>query len=386
MRLGIVTHYYESSNYGGNLQAYSLCKFLEKVGHDARQVSLRLDFEKLGEHATKSSVLAKVFKHIKKDFLPKAIDYTIIKFSKAKVLRWTKKQRKSFESFSKAEIPHTTTVFLKENIEACVDEFDIFITGSDQVWNPVYYMPAFFLTFVPPAKRKISYAASVATEKLTAEQASIFKEHLKDFYAISVREDSAVDLIQPLAPVPVKHTLDPTLLLEASDWDAVCSERIIPEDYVFCYFLGYNQKERKLAKRYAKKHNLKLVTIPMINYGLSVADVGFGEAKMNNASVQDFISLIKHAKRVFTDSFHASVFSIIYNTPFFVFQRGKSGEMSSRITSLLSLFSLEERFCTYDKSSLSYLEQLDGEGLHPSYEKYNEKKKESIAFLTESLG
>ena len=197
MRLGIVTHYYESSNYGGNLQAYSLCKFLEKVGHDARQVSLRLDFEKLGEHATKSSVLAKVFKHIKKDFLPKAIDYTIIKFSKAKVLRWTKKQRKSFESFSKAEIPHTTTVFLKENIEACVDEFDIFITGSDQVWNPVYYMPAFFLTFVPPAKRKISYAASVATEKLTAEQASIFKEHLKDFYAISKKVAELIEAKWP---------------------------------------------------------------------------------------------------------------------------------------------------------------------------------------------
>lgn len=385
-KIGIVTHYYASTNYGGNLQAYALCQAIRGLDFDAKQISLVLDFASSKLKTKENSLFKRVLRGKVSEFIPKVIDRLRARLARKHIRAYSQQRKTAFVSFNLDLIPHTEEIYKESSISACLDEFDCFVTGSDQVWNPLSYKPSFFLSFVPSEKRKISYAASVATETLSEEQASVFKEHLKDFHAISVREDSAVDLIQPLAPVPVKHTLDPTLLLEASDWDAVCSERIIPEDYVFCYFLGYNQKERKLAKQYAKKHNLKLVTIPMINYGLSVADVGFGDVKLSNASVQDFISLIKHAKRVFTDSFHASVFSIIYNTPFFVFQRGKSGEMSSRITSLLSLFSLEERFCTYDKSSLSYLEQLDGEGLHPSYEKYNEKKKESIAFLTENLG
>ena len=180
--------------------------------------------------------------------------------------------------------------------------------------------------------------------------------------------------------------LDPTLLLSREEWDEVCSDRKIDRDYVFCYFLGENKKERKIAKEFAKKHNLKLVTIPHAAGGINLVDRKFGDEKIYDASPQDFISLIKNAKYVFTDSFHAVVFSNIYQKQYFVFNRNKSGQMSSRITDITELFNQTERFCAgKDKENLTYVESLVDIDYSLPNDKFEELKKKSLEFLDRNL-
>ena len=218
-------------------------------------------------------------------------------------------------------------------------------------------------------------------------QKKIFKNSLSDFKAVSVREKSAEDLIKDLSPVPVQTVLDPTLLLQKEDWDEICSERIVNEDYVFCYFLGENKRSRRLAAEFAKKNGLKLVTIPHAGGWIKLADRKFGDEKLFDATPNDFLSLIKHAKYVFTDSFHAVVFSYIYQKQYFIFNRDKARSMSSRITDITELFNTQERFCfNKTRESMQYIETLEPIDYTKPNPTFEELRQRSMDFLKDNLG
>jgi len=378
-KIAVTTLYNKSINYGGNLQAYAVVKTLEHVGVESEQICLSVTV-----YQNNKTLLKKIFNNPKRAF-EKLFNYFSIKKEELKTNVLVKRS-KAFYNFNQEVIPHSKKVYNNENIKSCIKDYDAFITGSDQVWNMAWYNPAYFLDFVPSDKPKISYAASIARDSLTDEQKEIFKKHLKDFKAISVREPSAKELIKDLSPVEPEVVLDPTLLLSREEWDEVCSERKIDRDYLFCYFLGENKKERKIAKEFAKKRNLKLVTIPHAAGGINLVDRKFGDEKIYDASPQDFISLIKNAKYVFTDSFHAVVFSNIYQKQYFVFNRNKSGQMSSRITDITKLFNQTERFCAgKDKENLTYVESLVDIDYSLPNDKFEELKKKSLDFLDRNL-
>ena len=185
----------------------------------------------------------------------------------------------------------------------------------------------------------------MATDYLSDPYQQIFKKALEGYQAISVREKSSVQLLNPLTSMEVQWVLDPTLLLSRNDWDRVCSERLIDEKYLFCYFLGANKKARSLAQKMAKQKNLKLVTIAYASGVIQLIDKKFGDERLFDVSPQQFISLIKNAEYVFTDSFHAVVFSFLYQKQYFVFNRSQKCEMSARITDITNLFHTPERFC-----------------------------------------
>ena len=155
-------------------------------------------------------------------------------------------------------------------------------------------------------------------------------------------------------------------------------------NYVFCYFLGKNKKERRIATEYAKKHNLKLVTIGYASK-VMVEDKNFGNVRLYDTTPGQFIELIKNAKYVFTDSFHAVVFSKIFEKQYFVFNRDERGSMSSRIRTITSLFETEERFCYGERENLGYVESLTDIDYAKPLLKFEEKKKESIDFLLGAL-
>ena len=123
----------------------------------------------------------------------------------------------------------------------CADEYDAFVTGSDQVWNLKFYDAAYFLDFVPHEKPKYSYAASFSMNELTEEQKIVVKNHLSDFSGISVREENAIQLLEKNTNIEPVFVVDPTLLLNKEDWDEVCDECVVDEKYVFAYFLGRNR-------------------------------------------------------------------------------------------------------------------------------------------------
>ncbi len=377
-KIGIITHYYKTVNFGGALQAYALCECLNERGFNAEQISYRYTKVKQPE-----SFFDRLKRHGIKGLFKRISSKVYNRINRKVIISVKEKKKIAFEHFLNETISHSENTYTNESLQSCVSEYDCFITGSDQVWNG--YNPAYFLDFVSRDKKKISYAASIGREYLTEEQKEVFKNSLKDFDAVSVREPSSIKLIEDVCPVPVVSTLDPTLLLDREDWDKVSSKRLIDDDYIFCYFLGNYKKTRKLVNIFAKKHNLKIAFIPY-TAGVVLSDRKFGDYRFIDASPEDFISLIKHAKYVFTDSFHAVVFSHIYGKEFFVFNRDKRALMNGRIKDITSLFACQERYCdTNEKMALSYIEGLSPLDYTKETDEFLTKKRESIEFLENNL-
>ena len=378
--IAIITHYHNSLNYGGCLQAYALSYFLTKCGYDVEQLCYDYSLETKKVNCTRTKKIFNKIKKIIKHPLMELIIYPRYKVERTKSdsLNKHKEAMRNFRN----KIPHSVNVYNKETISNVEERYDIFITGSDQVWNFEWYHPAFFLDFVTQ-KPKISYAASMAVDSLNENQKILIKEHLKDFNAISVRENNALELLKDLTPILPIRVVDPVLLLDKEEWDNVSSERQIKDEYIFCYFLGNNKNERKIAKKFAKKKNLPIVTAIFSN---NVLDFYFGAKRLYGVGPEDFISLIKHSQYVFTDSFHAVVFSYIYKRQYFVFNREQTGVMNSRIISITNLFNASKRFCVgAEREKLKYVLSVEDIDYSKVNQSLDEIKTQSIEFLKRNL-
>lgn len=368
MKAGVVTHYYNSKNYGGNLQAYALCKVLNDLGIDTEQISFRRDTEH------KRSLTVRGAVRFGRKIVTKIRNYSI---RHEMAIR-----NASIEKFNQNMIPHTKTVYNKDTIRQCVDDYDVFVTGSDQVWHPAAYCPAYGLEFVPSNKVKISYAASLASDTVSEQHQNTLKKCLEDFSGISVRETRAAELLKDIADKPIEVSLDPTLLLQREDWDVICSELAFEKPYIFCYFLGDSKQQRHLVTEYAARHQLKIVTIPYLLGNFRNCDKTFGDEKLYDVSPADFVALIKNAQFVFTDSFHAAVFSAIYEKEFVVFDRSVGSSMGSRLSSLMKLLDMEARFCnTPIRNTLKYIDALQSVEYNSAKIAIEEKKAHSIMYL-----
>lgn len=225
--------------------------------------------------------------------------------------------------------------YLKDSVSD--DEYHCFIVGSDQVWNPdwaKYTYDRMFLRFCSPTKR-ISYAASFGVDKIPEKWVDKYKAGLIDFKALSVREDKAVDIVKNTIGITCHKVLDPTMLLERAEWDKIkkMPTKINGKNYILTYFLGGRTREvEKVIYRYAKLTDSAVINLQ--DYNMPYYTVGPDE----------FVGLISKAKMVLTDSFHATVFSIIYEKPFVVYDRQGSGKkMGSRLSSLLEMCGLNDR-------------------------------------------
>lgn len=352
MKVGIVSHYYRSLNYGGNLQAYALCRVLQQYGVESEQICLRdknrkLPWEQGRKDLTLYQLFSKVLRRVNR-IAQKTATQLFLK-------DLAQKRQDAFAYFNQSRIPHSQEVYDGMSIESCVDRYDVLVTGSDQVWNLRWYHPAYFLAFAKE-KPKFSYGASMACSELTEQEQMLVRNNVKDYVGVSVRESQSAKMLEQVLHREVRWVLDPTMLLSSEDWDEVCSPRIVQAPYVFCYFLASAPGARKLAEKYARQQGLKLVSIPHLYGKLVLEDVCFGDIRIDAPSPEQLISLIKHAQCVFTDSFHAMVFSSIYRREYFVFPRHKSGGMDDRIYSLAGLLGSMERFCdTPEKKQLAYL-------------------------------
>lgn len=219
------------------------------------------------------------------------------------------------------------------------------IVGSDQVWNPDYLKNNPHLLNVPGEGKKISYAASMGVSELTEEQEEMFRKALKNYSAISVREQSAKDLLQPLTDKPIKVVLDPTLLLNKTEYVALekCPNNIKPDEkYVLCYILGDRDHEAAI-ERFAREKGYKTIY--------------FSDKRDSSYGVEEFLYLIHHAQLICTDSFHACVFSFIFERPFVAFRRsGEADYMYTRLRNLIDIFRLKDR--EYDGKEITERNQM----------------------------
>ncbi len=254
--------------------------------------------------------------------------------------------------------------------------YDCMVTGSDQVWNPSStdgFDPFYFLDFYKG--KKVSYAASISTEKVTEQEKKWLKEKLEKFTAISVREKTGVDLLINIISTPIEQTLDPTMLLERNEWRNLSKESTIKikEKYLLIYILGSVPILEKKAVEIAKQLNLKTV-----KFGWDLINNKEIDYSYNFKTPQDFIKLFEHASYVVTNSFHGLAYSINFNIDFTVLP---SSPGNPRYISILNMFKLTNRLYDEKKGLVDY-SKIDYEFVNNILE--NERKK-SLDFIEKNI-
>ena len=322
MKIGIVT-FHCSYNFGSALQAYAMQTVLEKMGHEAVIVDYRSsDFDrykliKIGRPRTMLGLLRRY---------PSA-----------------KKRKESFEVFWAERFHMTKDTFSyrdEEKLLSLANEFDCFLCGSDQIWNLDCTHGAvgpYFLDFAGDCRR-VAYAPSLAHTAFEPENFNrdLVSGYLSRFDYLSVREAETVPLFQPLTNKPISVVLDPTVLLDREDYLPLIGSPLVQGSYIFAYQLRKCPELVDSVRLMAKRTGSRVIYVSEDELPIPNSKNLFG------VGPEAFVSLIAHADTVLTNSFHASVFSVLFRSPFRVFA---TDESSSRMTGFLDGLELASCCC-----------------------------------------
>ncbi len=366
MKVALIPLKYNELNYGGLLQFYALQKTVEAIGYEFD--ILKVDAERL---VCPSRVSPKIrFKR----FVKRMLNVFLNKKTQSGIWEQKIAQRaKVMDEFEKKFFGEFAELNATD-----ISSYDAVICGSDQIWNPTCAKERTFLKFVPEKINKVIYAASFGCDELTQEQKAIYKPLIERLEHVSVRELSGKPLIESfVSRSDIEVVLDPTLLLNKEEWEKL-THPVEYKNYMFTYFLGKCEQHVEYLKDFAKKNSLTIVNIISENFSDGIE---FGDINLYAASPHEFLSLIKNADIVFSDSFHACVFATIFNKKFYVFKRKNGERMIGRIETLLKNFGLPARIVNdWSKVSLSSsIDYLDFQ------QKQNVLAEKSISFLKKSV-
>lgn len=344
-------------NYGAVLQTYALNCTLLSMGVDAKVIDYYPDYYTSSKKSLPIQLARKLLR------LP---DWILGKVR--------------FGRFLKKNIPLSPLKYknldqLFENVPMA----DIYFAGSDQIWNCHELEngkdDAFFLSFAPKGRKKISYAASLAMPDIPKNQKERYRRLISTFDAVSIREKDGVELVKNLGVDDVVNVLDPVYLLKKEDWDKLAShsEFTPKEKYILVYGFKRQKNIYEYARQLATSLNVKVYAINtnVEDYFLDI------DKYFWNSSPNTFINLVKNAEGVITNSFHGLSFSIIYNKPFHFFTR--NGKANSRMLNLLGDLKLSDRIVS---SSSILLNTIDYSAVNQII---SEKREFSLSFLTQSI-
>lgn len=370
--IGIITyhHYY---NYGTMLQALALQEKVEQLGYQAELIDFKQDnslsrYEMLKLRIKRMPVYIKERKK-----------YRALADSREKI----KEKNELFEQFYKTYLhvgkkKYTATQQLMENPPV----YDGYVVGSDQTWNPfVANSPeAFFLPFVENKSKKGSYGPSLAVKSLSDEKEKEYRKKLSNFSFLSCREQDGAQLLSRITQKEVKCVLDPTLLLSAKEWGKYCEFEIPKEPYILVYFLGEKSEHRRAVEKIQKLTNWKIISLPA-----AYLEMENNDYKKVWGGPKEFLSLIRGAALICTDSFHGTMFSINFQRNFFSFCKSSDSEESSensRLYSALNIFGLSNRI-------IHNMDNLTAEDISIDYKNVipilEEQRRDSIEYLENML-
>ncbi len=300
-KVGILSLYYRTYNYGAQLQAYALCKVISSMGYDCEQIQF---------------AWSRIQTQISYE------NYSI--------------DKKAFEEFY-LKIPHSEEVYFPENILKSNHHYSHFVCGSDQIWGaeksmPLYTLPIMSLGFANEDKVRIAYAASMGGVRISDDRLGAIKSAVEKMDEVSVREKSSIAFMKEHFDRDVQAVLDPVFLLEKEKWDEI-TQNLDSEEYVFLYNISENKDLDRVAEQISEKKHIQIKKIGYV-----------GAEKYGPI---EFISLIKYATYVVTDSFHGTAFSIIFHKDFLAFPGDaiKSDYSKNyRLTDMLESLGLSERF------------------------------------------
>lgn len=367
-KVGLIT-LHRVVNYGSVLQAYALQEKIKELGYDIEIIDY------FPERLTMKGMLIRIKN--KGEKFKKSL--SIRTLARIVILPSYIKRFNVFFSFLKKYMklsPKTYKTIDEINNEKF--EYDIYCTGSDQVWNSGWnekFDYPYYLSFVPDDKKKIAYAASFGKNKLEENEIDETKKYLSRYDAISLRELSGVEIVKSLGISNSINVVDPTLLLNGNEWRKISSNKYSEDKYILVYNLNRNKKIDKYAENLSKKTGLK---IRFLSYQFHEF---YKKGKiMCNPKVEDFLSLIDNAQYVITDSFHATAFSLNFNTQFIIVYPGK---YSTRLQSILEITGLENRVAN-DENDLSIVsENIDFEKVNKIID---EERNHSLEWLKNALG
>ncbi len=271
-----------------------------------------------------------------------------------------------FEEFIDKNIIRTGHCHNQQQIIDVCKSADIIIVGSDQLWNPALFDEIYVPDFLGKDKRLISYATSGISNEEGKYKAIIKKiaEKLCDFEAISVREQISQDILSKYTNKKIEVVVDPTMLLSENEWDNVASRRLIDEEYILCFFYGGFQPHKHLIKELKKKYKeIKKICLVQIDGAFDNPNLLENMFIYKHASPSDFISLIKYASVICTDSFHAYVFSLKYQKTVYNMPLAYTPEdfiSSERIENLSNVLGIQTRWLR-NKKDLKAIKEIDYE-------------------------
>ena len=368
MKIGIIT-WFSGGNYGTNLQAIALQKYLRNIGYYVRIIN----FEVESRRKEKKTFWQKVQRQPQKY----ATRYALKKYKKQIESRYQKMKKEVQENCN-----FTARISCEQDYIDICNGFDILICGSDQIWNPNWYHRFYYAGYDKIKAKRISYAPSMGVNTIREEQLVEIERSLSRFSAISVRERKGVVLLKPLSDKEPVVVVDPTLLLDANEWNTMFSvQEIGREKYVLSMFLTDNCSHWRAAKKFAKNKELKHIVIPYCGFSY------FQNAEIHaDAGIQDFLNLIRGAEYILTDSFHVTVFSLIYRKQFYSFERFREDTFSSqneRVRNILEIANVSERLVPYGAHCIQEKNAIEYRSVISALKDEIERSKE---FLTESIG
>ena len=376
-KTGILTLYYNNMNYGGLLQAFALPFVIQKhIGIPAEQIRYSQQNTDTDLCTSKSKKSLSIYQL--------GINFFSALTSNKRSIR-----KESFLEFMN-DIPHSRNIYSHETIQQCNSNYEIFICGGDQIWNGEMvgeHLDVYTLQFVNQGLKKIAYSPSVAISHMSKQVEDCLEKGLLGIDRISVREKRSLDILKRLSDKKIEVVVDPVLLLNKSEWLEQSRPTKINGKYILCYLLGDSITQRKAVEIISKRLKLRIVTFPHILVNnVRKCDLFFGDIKDYTSGPRQFLDLINNAEFVITDSFHACVFSMIFETPFIVFERNKpseKGNMNSRIYDFLEEYHLENQLVNVEKAmNLSRIPEVDYSFAH---EHWFHRRNDSIEYLTRAL-
>lgn len=383
--IGLVTCYFHH-NYGSMLQAYATEMIMQQMKLPYQTIACKAPILYMKEN--------KILYIIKKLLIA---DWKM-KVGKLKIKYYKRKYPETFgknvtlrdsyfDRFAQKYFHISPYCKNREELTKMANNYSALLVGSDQLWRTDSVEHGYYtLEWVPDNIKKIAYATSIGVKEVPWFQKKKNRTFMNRFDHIALREKSACDLVYKLTGKNVQVVLDPTLLFTGEQWMHIQhKEPLTNGKYIFCYLLGNNPEQRLFIKSIQKKTNLKIVAFQQLDDYIP-SDEGFADEAPYNVGPAEFLNYIRNAEYVFTDSFHCSVFSILYKKNFFTFSRFSENAKQStntRIDNLLNLTGLPQRRISVSSSIEDILTMpLDYTGVD---ERLNILRVSSLDYLQNAL-
>lgn len=362
--------WFQHDNYGTVLQSVATTRVIKNMGHCLEGIDY------ISEGYDRTTKLEKLLTpSIVKEKMKRSFKYK--KYHKEV---YTEDRAQAFKRFKEKHLSmrkaQTSSELYRLN-----KEYDAFICGSDQIWSPREFNSKYYLDFVEVENKMIAYAPSFGRSVIKKEFAKKrIAENLKRFKHLSIREKQGADLIKELTDLEARVVLDPTLLLTAEEWDDYLISVDTPSAYILCYFLGDNEEYWKHVKKLSEQYGLKVIIIPIFK-----KDFYRGYITLDGIGPGEFLYLVKKASFVCTDSFHGTIFSLLYKRPFLTYKRFSDKNVesqNSRIYNLLNLINLQDRLVSNNRFNIDNIYKCDFE---KTFNLISVEKHKSMLYLEDSL-